>query len=249
MPDPNPLADAIAAIVPDAVLNHPAATGAGVRVAVLDTGVDPASVPLAGAARFPGATAAGAPSGPHGTTVAHILHTLAPRAELYSADVFAPGLGGDVDAVVAAIRHAMDVWKVHIINLSLGVPEAKLGPAGQRQKLQRAVEEAYFRDVLVFAAAHNDHPLFRSFPASDSPPLFSVDKGAFPDGLHFAYALRERIEFAAQSRGYIGPFAKEPATSWATPHLAGAAARLLSLSPGLKPFEVKTVLYWLGRAA
>jgi subtilisin len=39
--------------------------------------------------------------------------------------------------------------------------------------------------------------------------------------------------------------ANEPATSWATPHLAAIAARILSLRPGLKPFEMKTVLYWL----
>ena len=27
------------------------------------------------------------------------------------------------------------------------------------------------------------------------------------------------------------------------------AARILSLRPGLKPFEMKTILYWLGQAA
>ena len=33
------------------------------------------------------------------------------------------------------------------------------------------------------------------------------------------------------------------------PHLTGIAARLLSLRPDLKPFEVKTLLYWMARAA
>jgi len=59
--------------------------------------------------------------------------------------------------------------------------------------------------------------------------------------------LNERIEFRAHGRGYVGPFASGPATSWAAPHLAGIAARLLSLRPGLKPFEVKTLLYWMSR--
>ena len=53
------------------------------------------------------------------------------------------------------------------------------------------------------------------------------------------------MEFQAHGKGYLGPFAREPATSWATPHLAGIAARILSLKPDLKPFEIKTVLYWL----
>ena len=63
-----------------------------------------------------------------------------------------------------------------------------------------------------------------------------------------AYNLREQIEFQAHGRGYLGPFAQEPATSWAAPHLAGVAARILSLRPGLKPFEMKTILYWLFRS-
>jgi hypothetical protein len=118
--------------------------------------------------------------------------------------------------------------------------------AGQRRhQLLRAVEEAYFKDVLIFAAAHNDHPLTRSYPAAFSPSLLSVDKRLFDDPLSFAYELREPIEFLAHGRGYLGPFANEPATSWAAPHLAGIAARLLSLRPNLKPFEVKTLLYWM----
>jgi len=78
-----------------------------------------------------------------------------------------------------------------------------------------------------------------------STPLISVDKGLFEDPLQFAYRLRDQIEFQAHGRGYLGPFAREPATSWATPHLAGITARLLTLKPNLKPFELKTILYWM----
>ena len=84
-----------------------------------------------------------------------------------------------------------------------------------------------------------------SYPAVFAPPLISVDKNLFRDRLAFAYELREQIEFQAHGKGELGPFAREPATSWATPHLAGIAARLLSLRPEMKPFEIKTVLYWM----
>jgi hypothetical protein len=77
--------------------------------------------------------------------------------------------------------------------------------------------------------------------------LVSVDKKVFADPLQFSYELREQVEFQAHSRGYLGPFALEPATSWAAPHLAGIAARMLSLRPDLKPFEIKTLLYWMSR--
>jgi hypothetical protein len=57
------------------------------------------------------------------------------------------------------------------------------------------------------------------------------------------------VEFLAHGRGYLGPFAAEPATSGAAPHQAGIAPRILSLQPGPKPFEMKTILYWMFQAA
>jgi subtilisin len=75
-----------------------------------------------------------------------------------------------------------------------------------------------------------------------------VDKSVFDSPLKFAYELHEQVEFLAHGCGYLGPFAAEPATSWAAPHLAGIAARLLSLRPGLKPFEIKTLLFWMFQA-
>lgn len=250
-----------ALLTPDRILRDPRATGAGVSVAVIDSGVERTTLearfhdmePIDGAV-FRGTSPVALPydghqSSPHGTTVADIILTLAPKVKLYSADVFGPQGNCEVETVIAAVRHAIDVWKVKVINLSLGVPEHKLQQLPRRNQLQRAIEEAYFRDVLVFAAAHNEHPLTRSYPAVFAPPLISVDKALFDDPLRFAYRLREQIEFTAHSRGYLGPFAREPATSWATPHLAGIAARILSLKPNLKPFEIKTILYWLFQTA
>jgi len=187
-------------------------------------------------------------SSPHGTTVADIILTLAPRAKIYSADVFGPTGSSEVDTVIRALRYAIDVWKCKIVNLSLGVPEHRLQQAQKRMQFQKAIEEAYFKDVLIFAAAHNEHPITRSYPAAFSTPLISVDKAIFDDPLQFAYHLRETVEFQAHSRGYLGPFSHEPATSWAVPHLAGIAARILSLKPDLKPFEIKTILYWMFQA-
>jgi hypothetical protein len=45
------------------------------------------------------------------------------------------------------LHHAIDVWKVKVINLSLGVPEHKLQQLPRRQLLLRAIEEAYYKDV------------------------------------------------------------------------------------------------------
>lgn len=263
MSEPTVFDEIFARLTPDRVLRDPRATGDGVAVAVIDSGVERSVLekrfadrghplrPIDGAVFRPNLAPLpydGHQSSPHGTTVADIILTVAPKVTLYSADVFGPQGTCEVETVVAAIRHAIDVWRVKVINLSLGVPEHKLQQAPRRQLLLRTIEEAYFRDVLVFAAAHNDHPTTRSYPAAFAPPLISVDKSLFDDPLRFAYVLREQIEFQAHSRGYLGPFSREPATSWATPHLAGIAARILSLKPDLKPFEIKTILYWMFQA-
>ena len=264
MADPTVFDEIFARLTPDRILKDPRSTGEGVAVAVIDSGVERATLeekfqaagtpilPIEGAIFRPSGPPlpyTGHQSSPHGTTVADIILTLAPRVKLYSADVFGPSASCEVETVIAALHHAIDVWNVKVVNLSLGVPEHKLQQLPRRQQLLRAIEEAYFRDVLVFAAAHNEHPITRSYPAAFAPPLISVDKGLFDDPLRFAYKLREQVEFQAHGRGYLGPFAREPATSWATPHLAGIAARILSLKPDLKPFEIKTILYWLFRAA
>jgi hypothetical protein len=256
--------EVFALLAPDRLLLDPRATGEGVRVCVLDSGVErdllesrcrqrgQELVPIEGAVFTAERTEPlpydGHQSAPHGTTVADIILTLAPRVRLFSADIFGPRGSCEVEVVCRALRWALDVWQCKVINLSLGVPEQRLQQLPRRQQLQRVIEEAYFRDVVVVAAAHNEHPLTRSYPAVFAPPLLSVDKQSFADPLQFAYQLREQIEFQARGVGYLGPFAQEPATSWAAPHLTGIAARLLSLRPQLKPFEIKTVLYWMARA-
>src|SRR5204863_4950234 len=124
--------------------------------------------------------------------------------ELFSADVLGPQGSCEVEVLIKALRWAVDVWQVKIVNLSLGVAEQRLQQLPRRQQFLRAIEEAYFKDVLIFAAAHNDHPFARSYPALFAAPLLSVDKQLFADPLQFAYGVHEQIEFQAHGRGYWG---------------------------------------------
>ncbi len=191
--------DVLALLTPDRLLRDPRATGEGVRVCVMDSGVERGLLqekfrrlgqeirPIEGgifvAGRPEPLTYEGHQSTPHGTTVADIILSLAPRVQLYSADVFGPQGNCDVDMVIRALYWAVDVWKCKVINLSLGVAEQRLQQVQRRFQLLHAVEECYYKDVLLFAAAHNEHPLTRSYPAVFAPPLISVDKHLFDDPL------------------------------------------------------------------
>lgn len=264
-PSGNIFDEVLSLLTPERILRDPQATGEGVTVCVIDSGVEwellrdkfsregHAIKPIQGgifvADRPEPLAYEGHQSTPHGTTVADIILTLAPRVQLYSADVFGPRGTCEVEVLLRALHWAVDVWKCKVINLSLGVSEERLQQVQRRYQVLRAVEEAYYKDVVLFAAAHNEHPLTLSYPAVFAPPLISVDKQVFQDPLQFAYGPHGPIEFLAHGRGYVGPFATEPATSWAAPHLAGIAARILSLRPQLKPFEVKTILYWMFQAS
>src|SRR3954469_25583775 len=98
--------EVLALLTPERLLHDPRATGEGVSVCVIDSGVERAVLeekfrkagqeilPIEGAvfsaARAEPLPYTGRQSTPHGTTVADILLTIAPRLKLYSADVFGP---------------------------------------------------------------------------------------------------------------------------------------------------------------
>src|SRR5260370_11493260 len=187
--------EVFALMTPERLLRDPRATGEGVAGCVLDSGVERAlledkfrragqEIPHIEGGVFTADRPVPLPyegrqSTPHGTTVADIILTLAPRVRLYSADVFGPQGACEVEVVMRALQWAIDVWRCKVVNLSLGVAENRLQQLPRRYQFLRAVEDAYYKDVLVIAAAHNEHPLTRSYPAALPPPLLSVGKGLF----------------------------------------------------------------------
>ncbi|MCS7160867.1 MAG: S8 family serine peptidase [Gemmatales bacterium] len=244
------------------LLSDSLASGAGVRVAILDTGVDvttlrarchergqepPRIEEFLVQASGEIVPHMGRHSAPHGTTVADIILRWAPKVHLFSADVFGPEGSCSVDKLIAALRWAVDWCQCKLINLSLGIAEERLYPPARRHALLLTIQHCYHRDAILVAAAHNDHPLVLSFPAIITPPLLSVRKAEFEKPLQFQYSPDSFTEFLAHSRAYFGPFAATAATSWAAAHLTAIAARLISLKPDLKPFEIKTLLYWLSQ--
>src|SRR5437762_13011974 len=121
---PDVFDEVFALLTPERLLRDPRATGEGVRVCVIDSGIERATLeekyrkqgqalhPIQGGI-FTTTQAEPLPyegmqSTPHGTTVADILLTQAPRVQLFSADVFGPQGSCDVEVVMKALRWAID---------------------------------------------------------------------------------------------------------------------------------------------
>jgi subtilisin len=224
--------------------------GAGVRVAIVDSGVDASHPVLAGpiaravwvdvdgdpaAVR---ADEAGDVSG-HGTACAGIVRALAPDCELTSVRVLGPDLTGGGEALVAGLRWAVRE-RFDVINLSLSTTKLRFAEA-----LRALTDEAYFGRSLIVASAHN-------MPVDSWPWRFagvlSVASHSEPDAEVYYSNPRPPVEFHARGIdvevGWAGGSTiRASGNSFATPHMAGMAARVLGAHPGLRPFEIKTALH------
>ncbi len=147
------------ASLPPGVLSlasYPAATGRGVRVAVIDSGVHaghPHVGTIEGGVSFAADGARGVDAVDrlgHGTAVAAAIREKAPEASLVPVKVFDRELRATADALVAAIDWAVDA-RVHIINLSLGTANA-----AHEARLTAALARAAEAGVCLVAAAEQD---------------------------------------------------------------------------------------------
>jgi subtilisin len=225
------------------------ATGAGVRVCIVDSGVE-ADHPRVGGvdeAVVIGRTDKGEievvpddegdPCG-HGTAVAGIIRSIAPDCSLGSARVLGAGFRGSSAVLLAGLRWAIE-REYDVINLSLSTTKRETAAV-----LHELADLAYFRGCVLVASAHNMS--VESFPWRFSSVL-SVGSHEGDDPLELVYNPRPPVEFFARGLDVEvawsgGGTIRSTGNSFATPHVSAIAALVLSKHPGLAPFQLKTVL-------
>ena len=237
------------------------ATGRGVCVAILDTGIDVTHPDLEGAVvrsvevlaqpqlrvqDVPVAELRANQLDPvgHGTACAGIIHQLAPEARLVSVRVIGAGAAGTGEQFVRGLQWVLGQCepKAQVVNLSLGTLQERFAAP-----LRRLVDQAYANDVVLVAAANNMGAA--SYPAQFAS-LIAVDNQGFPDPLTFEYQRRRQVELVARGI-YVrapksgGGYQLWTGTSFACPHISAVVARLLSLNPHLTAFQIKTLLHVL----
>lgn len=151
---------------------------------------------------------------------------------------------GSLAAVVRGIDYAV-ARKVGVINLSLGAP------FGSKLLLQ-ALQRAEAAGILIVAAAGNDglsNDEFPSFPANyQLDNLISVAASSASDALtDFSNYGQKMVHLAAPGERILstypgGSYVFMSGTSMAAPHVAGAAALLLSQLAEPSPQRVKDAI-------
>jgi subtilisin family serine protease len=243
--------------VPDDLLDAAlAGRGEGVKVAVIDSGIDTAHPDLRArvtrsvAASISAEGRATITEGPapdlagHGTACADVIGRLAPACELWNVRALGPDCRGSPAALLGALRWALDAG-ADVVNLSLGTRDPALA-----EPLRELVDLAYRRSIFVVAAASNI-PNARSYPAAFAS-LVCVDAGYFASPDDFAFRVGGDAEIEAPGiyvdAAWPGGGRKlVTGTSFATPHVSGHLARIVSQNRGLTPFQIKTVLCAIGR--
>ncbi|HSM14169.1 MAG TPA: S8 family serine peptidase [Thermoanaerobaculia bacterium] len=233
---------------------HRVATGRGVKVAVVDTGVDFSHPDLADRVAEARSYVEGGEESftrdAHGTAVAGVISAaanngvgivgVAPAAQLVALKACWPAPPGsrqascDTYTLAQAIDHAI-VSGARVLNLSLAGPEDAL--------LRRLIEGAESSGVLVVAAADGSGQW--PFPASvDSVLAVASDEPAGPSavGQRPSPAPLVAPGYDILTTGPGGTYDFFTGSSFAAAHVSGVAALLLEARPSLTPAELRRIL-------
>lgn len=247
--------------LPEALDAWETGDGSGIRIAVLDSGVDtshPAfegfqlrdDIAISMVDGVPVVTGGeGSDSYGHGTGVAHVLHTVAPKAEIGSFRVLGSGEkgGGEGDVVREGVMLAMEKG-YHILNCSFGITGSFFGSDRKLRFVEQNkvwLDEAYLRGIHVVSACNNYDSRCIEWPGHFANSI-TVDKVNCGTD-EFFYRPGGLVEFAAKGYGVTVPWAGNAwktvdGSSFAAPRVAGWLARLLSVYPFLTPPQVKGLL-------
>jgi thermitase len=224
---------------------------ASIVVAVLDTGVAPGALDLAGRLvagyDIAGGDADTSDDHGHGTEVASTLAGgidngfasvgACPLCRIMPVKVMNSAGGGTTADIAAGITWATD-HGARIINMSLGGPTED--PA-----LDAAVAYAIAHDVLVVAAAGNNGTTAPEYPAA-IPGVVSVAATDAAGALQGFSQHGAWVDVAAPGCVTTATMANAVAsvcgTSFATPLVAGVAGLLLSQSPSLSAAQLRSAL-------
>lgn len=225
----------------DAELVHPSNKGTGVKVAILDTGIDldHPDLTVAGDVTFVPETPNGDDDNGHGTLVAGIVGALdndigvigaAPEASLYAVKVLNQNGSGVMSVILSGIEWAVDN-NMQVINMSFG------GAMGWPSAVIEALDNAYNAGIVIVAGAGNGGDASGEGNNIWSParyrPVIAVGATDEQDNRYTSSSTGYTLELAAPgvsiySTAMGGGYGYISATSASSPHVTGIAALLIA---------------------
>jgi subtilisin len=232
-------------------------TGKGVRIAVLDSGVESSHPGLNGLqlrddiaiiqenGRIKAIPGNGVDLYGHGTALAGIIRQTAPDAEIGSIRVLGEALASRTAIIMEGAKRAIDLG-YHILNCSLGcgIPDHVL-------KYKTWVDDAYLRGVHVVAACNNEDVGRPEWPGFFTSVL-TVNMATDASDSDVFYRPGHLVEFAAkgvdvQVLWRDNTSKKMSGSSFAAPRVTGMLARMLSIYPTITPLQAKALFHRLAR--
>lgn len=180
----------------------------------------------------------------HGTHVAGIIHMTAPAARIMPLRVLDSDGRGNIFVIAEAMLYAAQNG-ADVINLSLGTTR-------QSDLLKEVVEDVVEEGVVVVAAAGNLNSDVAQYPAAEEKVLAVTSVG--PTGTKSLFAnYGDWVDVAAPGESIYSTFplsgyAYWSGTSMAAPFVAGQAALIYSVAPGLAVEDVERLIRQTARS-
>jgi subtilisin family serine protease len=216
-----------ASTIADAQMPFPAASGKGLKIAVIDSGVNASHPHIVAPTKgvLPGSDAGDGSTDDklgHGTAVMAAIQEKAPGGEYYAVKLFSDSLRTTTPRLIQAIDWAIQNG-MGIVNLSLGTPNLE-----HRPEFEALVERAAAAGVLLVAAGQ----------AGDQPVLPGMLAGVLSVGVDWdvprhQYRIGGDGEPCFFASGYPRPLPGRPVNrnlygiSFAAANLTGIVARAL----------------------
>ncbi len=230
--------------------------GAGVRIAVIDSGIDAEHEDLAGAKIDLGVNVMDGTNDVtdklgHGTFISGLLAAARDNklgiagfctdAAIVPIKCFANSLVTKASYVISAIYEAVDDYDCDVINLSVGM-DLNL------RSMEEAVEYAAGKGVIIVSAAGNDGTAVLNYPAAYQCVIGvgAVDSNgkvaSFSQRNDSVYVVAPGVGIPGLGIKTSGSYLTGSGTSFSTPYVTVAAAILKQYAPNATYFDFATLL-------
>ena len=215
--------------------------GEGVSVAVLDTGVSPnKTLNIKNGINIIDRSATYEDDNGHGTYLAGIISSIAPKVNLYAVKTLKADQSGSYEDIAKGIEWAIEE-KVDIILMSFGGDEDSIG-------LRNAIEKAYSKDIILIASTGNT-ALSNNIITYPAKYKEVIAVGAITENNEAWIGSNTGKELTTMAPGHKilsilndGTFSVKSGTSLAAAHVAGSLALCKSYKPLLNNMELKKLV-------